>query len=92
MASADRHGVRRQLLGTCALQPLQKFGCVGWLAGGHGVGGGLDSSLSNYQNASWWRSVPGGRDQGGAGEWWLGPGCSGWRKMDSWAIYEAVEV
>lgn len=52
MASADRHGVRRQLSGTCALQPLQKSGCVGRLEGGHGVGGGLDSSLSNYQKAS----------------------------------------
>lgn len=27
MASADRHGVRRQLSGTCALQPLQKSVC-----------------------------------------------------------------
>lgn len=33
MAAADRHGVRRQLLGTCAVQPLQKSGRDGWMEG-----------------------------------------------------------
>lgn len=33
MAAADRHGVRRKLSGTCAVQPLQKSGCDGWMEG-----------------------------------------------------------